>query len=123
RRAARRKDGCRDHLGHAGDLRSHNLCGAITQCVARILIIHNKIGHYYIRLRDLNGPLLAGVSMVAAMYFAARTPLLVIPIGLAAYVVVLRLSRSMSSDDINSVKLLLAGTRGKSERVHAPLAA
>ncbi len=98
------------------------LCGAITQCVARILIIHNKIGHY-VRFRDLNGPLLAGVSMVAAMYLAARTPLLVIPIGLAAYVVVLRLSRSMSSNDINSVKLLLAGNRRMSERGHAPLAA
>ena len=99
------------------------LCGAITQCVVRILIIHNKIGHS-IRFRDLNGPLLAGVSMVAAMYLvAARTPLLVIPIGLAAYVVVLRLSRSMSSNDIKSVKLLLAGTRRRPERGHAPLAA
>jgi O-antigen/teichoic acid export membrane protein len=98
------------------------LCGAITQCVARILIVHNKIGDY-VRFRDLHGPLLAGVSMVAAMDLAARTPLLVIPIGLAAYVVVLHLSRSMSSNDINSVKLLLAGNKRLSERGHAPLAA
>jgi len=67
--------------------------------------------------------LLAGASMIAAMYFAARAPLLAIPIGLAAYVVVLRLSRSMSSNDIYSVKLLLAGNRRMSERGHAPLAA
>jgi hypothetical protein len=94
----------------------------MTQCVVRILIIHNKIG-FSIRFRDLNGPLLAGVSMIAAMYLAARTPVLVVPVGLAAYVAVLRLSRSMSYNDINSVKLLLVGNGRISERGPAPLAA
>jgi O-antigen/teichoic acid export membrane protein len=98
------------------------LCGAMTQCVVRILIIHNKIG-FSIRFRDLNGPLLAGVSMIAAMYLAAGTPVLVVPIGLVAYVAVLRLSRSMSSNDINSVKLLLASNGRIPERGPAPLAA
>jgi O-antigen/teichoic acid export membrane protein len=86
------------------------LSGAIAQCVARILIVRKKTG-LQIGWYDLIGPLLAGASMIAAMYCATRLPLLVIPIGLMVYVVALRVSHSTSSDDINAVRLLFAGER------------
>lgn len=81
--------------------------GAITQCVARIFIIHAKLS-LNIVVWDLFGPLLASMSMVAGMYLAAQRPLLVIPVGLITYAVALRLSRSISFSDINLVKQLVA---------------